>query len=62
MTRDEAVEYFEENIVGAYAGEGIPVFIHLVDKEWVKSAKKKLGRKQSVSRKRQAKGKRAKRK
>jgi len=29
MTREEALEYFQFNIVGAYVGENTPVFIFL---------------------------------
>ena len=29
MTRDEAVEFFEFNVVGAWVGEGTPVFLEL---------------------------------
>jgi len=30
MTEDEAVEYFEFNILGAYVGEKTPVYIKIV--------------------------------
>ena len=33
MTYEEAVEYFEFNVVGAYVGEGTPVFLTLWDAE-----------------------------
>lgn len=29
MTRDEAVEFFEFNVVGAWVGEGTPVFLEV---------------------------------
>lgn len=28
MTEEEAVEWFEFNMIGAYVGEGTPIFIH----------------------------------
>ncbi len=31
MTREEAVEYFEYNIIGAYVGEQTPAFIDTID-------------------------------
>lgn len=31
MTREEAVEYFEFNILGAYVGEETPVYMHIPD-------------------------------
>lgn len=31
MERDEAAEYFEFNILGAYVGENTPMFVDLVD-------------------------------
>ncbi len=33
MSREEAEEYFEFNIVGAYVGESTPAFITFVPKE-----------------------------
>lgn len=29
MSREEAVEYFEYNVAGAYMGEGTPIFVDL---------------------------------
>ena len=29
-TLDEAMEYFDFNTLGAYAGEGTPIFVHLI--------------------------------
>ena len=29
MSRDEAVEYFEFNVIGAWVGPHTPVFVHL---------------------------------
>lgn len=29
MTRDEAIEYFEYNILGAHVGEQNPVYLHV---------------------------------
>ena len=29
MTREEAIEYFEYNILGAYVGEQTPVYMHI---------------------------------
>lgn len=34
MTLEEAVEYFEFNVTGAYVGEFTPAFISLFDEEW----------------------------
>jgi|TARA_R110000751_G_scaffold16321_1_gene51726 hypothetical protein len=34
MTTEEAVEYFEFNVTGAYVGEFTPAFIHLFDEKW----------------------------
>ena len=34
MTTEEAVEYFEFNVTGAYVGEFTPAFISLFDEEW----------------------------
>jgi len=31
MTREEAIEYFEYNILGAYVGEQTPVYMHIPD-------------------------------
>lgn len=31
MTHEEALEYFEYNILGAYVGEETPVYLHLPD-------------------------------
>lgn len=31
MTREEAVEYFEYNILGAYVGAESPVYLHVPD-------------------------------
>jgi hypothetical protein len=31
MTHDEALEYFEYNILGAYVGEESPVYLHIPD-------------------------------
>jgi hypothetical protein len=33
LTQDEAVEYYEYNILGAYVGEATPIFLIPVDKE-----------------------------
>lgn len=33
LTQDEAVEYYEYNILGAYVGEATPVYLIPVDKE-----------------------------
>jgi hypothetical protein len=33
MTRQEAIEYFEFNIAGAWVGEGTPVFISLFERD-----------------------------
>jgi|WetSurMetagenome_2_1015567.scaffolds.fasta_scaffold19379_10 hypothetical protein len=35
MTYDEAVEYFEFNIAGAYIGENNPIFIEVPEKDIV---------------------------
>jgi hypothetical protein len=35
MTTEEAVEYFEFNVTGAYVGEFTPAFIHLFDRDSV---------------------------
>tara|TARA_R110000822_G_scaffold283024_1_gene404587 strand:+ start:122 stop:361 length:240 start_codon:yes stop_codon:yes gene_type:complete len=32
MTEDEALEYFEFNILGSYVGETTPVFLEIMDK------------------------------
>lgn len=29
MTREEAIEYFEFNILGAYVGEENPIYLHI---------------------------------
>ena len=31
MTREEAIEYFEFNILGAHVGEENPVYLHIPD-------------------------------
>ena len=31
MTREEALEYFEYNILGAYVGQESPVYLHVPD-------------------------------
>lgn len=33
LTQDEAVEYYEYNILGAYVGEATPIYLIPVDKE-----------------------------
>ena len=33
MTQDEAVEYYEYNILGAYVGDATPIYLVPVDKE-----------------------------
>ena len=33
MTRDEAIEYFEFNIIGAWVGDGTPIFIQTLNLE-----------------------------
>lgn len=33
MTQDEAVEYYEFNILGAYVGEATPIYLIPVDRE-----------------------------
>ena len=33
LTQDEAVEYYEFNILGAYAGDATPIYLVPVDKE-----------------------------
>jgi hypothetical protein len=35
MTIDDAIEYFEFNVVGAYVGEGTPTFVETLDFEEV---------------------------
>lgn len=40
MTYEEALEFFDYNIIGAWMGETTPVFIEVVDKE-IKPRKKK---------------------
>jgi hypothetical protein len=32
MTEDEALEYFEFNILGSYVGDTTPVFLEIMDK------------------------------
>ena len=32
MSSDEAEEYFEYNVVGAYVGEQTPVFVNLLER------------------------------
>ena len=31
MTREDAVEYFEYNVLGAFVGEPSPVYLHIPD-------------------------------
>ena len=31
MSEEEAQEYFEHNTIGAWVGEGTPLFIHLTE-------------------------------
>jgi len=31
MTRDEAFEFFDYNVIGAYVGDGTPVFVEAMD-------------------------------
>jgi hypothetical protein len=33
MKYDEALEFFDFNIAGAYVGEQTPIFIHMINKE-----------------------------
>ena len=33
MSEEEAIEYFEYNVIGAWLGEGTPVFIEVIEKE-----------------------------
>jgi hypothetical protein len=33
MKYDEALEYFDFNIAGAYVGDQTPIFIHMINKE-----------------------------
>ena len=32
MNDEEAIEYFEYNILGAYVGEGTPIYTHLISR------------------------------
>ena len=40
MSYDEALEYFEFNILGAYVGEQTPVYMHVPDFKTTKKEKK----------------------
>ena len=35
MTDEEAIEYYEFNIAGAYVGEKTPIFMERIENEWL---------------------------
>lgn len=45
MTRDEAIEYFEYNILGAHVGEQNPVYLHIPNFRVEKKASTRKGEK-----------------
>lgn len=45
MTREEAIEYFEFNILGAYIGDQTPVYMHVPDFKIEKKTSSRKGKK-----------------